>query len=290
MSPARVQLLRAWSPARVHGLSSAAPEGVQKSNVPFRGTGLDSWTLRPWIRFGWSVLGRSLTPLRSFHAKPTGMFAPRNLGLHVHGGEKYSVANGLDRGVIDQRDSVPAGFGGLAPADPGVRQRSSRPDHLVQGWVHEYEDIEHCVPRSLMNHGPQSVVGRTGPSALPPPRPARQKVCARGFDRNPCKYAAEHGIGGPDAVQCTEVGRNMSLAVSCRVSKYPGRPLCSPQSDRPGSLLYLAGPPARDEPHQKHQAAVSGLGIRVSHDGFTLGFSVVGWPLQPSVQPMSGAS
>ena len=34
-------------------------------------------------------------------------------------------------------------------------------------------------------------------------------------------------------------GANLSLALRCRVSKYPGRPLCSPQSDRPGSLLYL---------------------------------------------------
>ena len=37
----------------------------------------------------------------------------------------------------------------------------------------------------------------------------------------------------------TANGTNLSLAVRCRVSRYPGRPLCSPQSDRPGSLLYL---------------------------------------------------
>lgn len=46
MSPRIVQRFRAWSPAVVQHLSNAAPEGVQKSNVPFRGTGLDSWTFR----------------------------------------------------------------------------------------------------------------------------------------------------------------------------------------------------------------------------------------------------
>ena len=67
----------------------------------------------------------------------------------------------------------------------------------------EYEDIEHGLPQRLTNHGPQFVVGRTSPSTVPPSRPARQKVCAQGCERNPCKYALRHGTGAPDAVRCS---------------------------------------------------------------------------------------
>lgn len=66
MSPEKVHGGREWSPAKVQRSSSDAPEGVQKSNVPYRGTGLDSWTdaeLTPPASARALVLkGRTVTP------------------------------------------------------------------------------------------------------------------------------------------------------------------------------------------------------------------------------------
>ena len=46
-------------------------------------------------------------------------------------------------------------------------------------------------------------------------------------------------VGGAALAAGYRPGTDLSLAGRCRVNRYPGRPLCSPQSDRPGSLLYL---------------------------------------------------
>ena len=91
MSPRIVRALRAWSPARVQKSSSDAPEGVQKSNAPYRGAGLDSWTesnrcpycLRSYERSRSCVYLKGDPVPDTFHAPPP----IRCPGCNVAGGE-----------------------------------------------------------------------------------------------------------------------------------------------------------------------------------------------------------